>query len=70
MYENGRLQAFCVDSVDAESWYNKSVPPAQRAARQVDYDRYLVNELVPFVRVAKLVADRRSQDAASAAIIR
>jgi esterase/lipase superfamily enzyme len=49
-YENGELQAFCVDSVDAESWYNKRVPPAQRAARQVQYDRYLVEELVPFVR--------------------
>ena len=49
-YEQGRLQAFCVDSVDAESWYNKSVPPAQRAARHVQYDDYLLHELVPFVR--------------------
>lgn len=49
-YEQGRLQAFCVDSVDAESWYNKSVAPARRAARQVAYDDYLVHELVPFVR--------------------
>jgi esterase/lipase superfamily enzyme len=49
-YENGRLQAFCVDSVDAESWYNKAVSPADRAARHVQYDRYLVEEVVPFVR--------------------
>lgn len=49
-YEQGRLQAFCVDSVDAESWYNKSVPPAQRAARHMQYDDYLVHELMPFVR--------------------
>jgi esterase/lipase superfamily enzyme len=49
-YETGRLQAFCVDSVDAESWYNKAVPPADRAARHVQYDRYLVEEVVPFVR--------------------
>jgi esterase/lipase superfamily enzyme len=49
-YEEGRLQAFCVDSVDAESWYNKAVHPAQRAARHVEYDQYLVNELVPFIR--------------------
>jgi esterase/lipase superfamily enzyme len=49
-YENGQIQAFCVDSVDAESWYNKSVHPALRAARHVQYDYYLVNELVPFVR--------------------
>ena len=25
--EDGRLQLFCVDSVDAESWYNKGVGP-------------------------------------------
>jgi esterase/lipase superfamily enzyme len=49
-YENGELQAFCVDSVDSESWYNKTVHPAQRAARHVDYDHYLVNEVIPFVR--------------------
>ena len=49
-YEDGRLQAFCVDSVDAESWYNKSVHPRERAARQARYDEFLVHELVPFVR--------------------
>jgi len=49
-YEDGRLQAFCVDSVDAESWYNKTAPPAVRAARHVQYNNYLVDELVPFVR--------------------
>ena len=49
-YENGELQAFCVDSVDAESWYNRSVHPSQRAARHVQYDQYLVDEVVPFVR--------------------
>jgi esterase/lipase superfamily enzyme len=30
-YENGAFQAFCVDSVDSESWYNKGVSP--RGAR-------------------------------------
>lgn len=49
-YEQGRLQAFCVDSVDAESWYNKSVPPRDRAARHVQYDEFLADEMVPFVR--------------------
>src|SRR5689334_4610164 len=49
-YENGELQAFCVDSVDAESWYNKAVHPSQRAARHVEYDQYLVHEALPFVR--------------------
>jgi esterase/lipase superfamily enzyme len=49
-YERGQIQAFCVDSVDAESWYNKSIHPAQRAQRHEQYDHYLVNEVVPFIR--------------------
>jgi len=49
-YENGDFQAFCVDSIDSESWYNKSVAPRDRAGRHALYDRYLVEEAVPFVR--------------------
>jgi esterase/lipase superfamily enzyme len=49
-YENGELQAFCVDSVDAESWYNKAALPSERAHRHTEYDRYLVDEAVPFIR--------------------
>jgi esterase/lipase superfamily enzyme len=46
----GWLQLVCVDSVDSESWYNASVPPALRARRHVDYDRYLHEEMLPFIR--------------------
>jgi esterase/lipase superfamily enzyme len=46
----GQVQLFCVDSVDMESWYNKAVPPRWRIARQVQYDDYLIQEVVPFIR--------------------
>ncbi len=46
--ENGELQLFCVDSVDSESWYAKERPPAERAWRHILYDRYLLNEVLPF----------------------
>jgi esterase/lipase superfamily enzyme len=36
--------------VDGESWYNRHVSPRWRIARQVQYDRYIVNEVAPFVR--------------------
>jgi esterase/lipase superfamily enzyme len=49
-YEDGRIQAFCVDSVDSESWYNKAVHPAQRAARHVEYEQYLLHEVMPLIR--------------------
>lgn len=46
----GHLQVFCVDSVDAESWYNKSVPPRQRVLRHIAYEGYLLDEVLPFIR--------------------
>jgi esterase/lipase superfamily enzyme len=47
----GQVQIYCVDSVDMESWYNKAVPPRWRIARQVQYDDYLIHEVVPLVRL-------------------
>jgi esterase/lipase superfamily enzyme len=48
--DRGRIKLFCVDSVDAESWYNFGVSPADRNARHDAYDRYIVDEVVPFIR--------------------
>ena len=45
--EKGWIQMICVDSVDGESWYNKQIPPAQRALRHLQYDRYLLTEVLP-----------------------
>lgn len=44
----GWVQLFCVDSVDAESWYARWKHPGDRAWRQEQYDRYLVHEVIPF----------------------
>ena len=49
-FEHGRMQAFCVDSVDAESWYNRGVHPGARAARHQQYDAYVMNEVMPLLR--------------------
>ena len=45
----GEVQLCLVDTVNNESWYNKSVHPAVRAARHAQYDTYLRHELVPYV---------------------
>jgi esterase/lipase superfamily enzyme len=47
---NGWLQIYCVDSVDAESWYDKSRHPHERALRQFQYEEYVVREVLPFSR--------------------
>jgi esterase/lipase superfamily enzyme len=46
----GHLQLFCVDSVDEESWYNKRVPPRWRISRHMQYENYIMNEVVPMMR--------------------
>ena len=46
----GKIKLFCVDSVDEESWYNFAVGPSDRNARHEAYDRYIVDEVIAFVR--------------------
>jgi esterase/lipase superfamily enzyme len=47
--ENGWIQLVCVDSVDAESWYARDKHPFDRALRHVQYQDYLLTEVLPFV---------------------
>src|SRR5256885_3441797 len=44
----GWIQMFSVDSVDSESWYARRRHPGERAWRHVQYDRYLLDEVLPF----------------------
>ena len=46
----GKVRFFTVDSVDYQSWVNWGAHPADRARRHEDYDRYIVHEVVPFIR--------------------
>ncbi len=46
--EKGWVQMICVDSVDAESWYNKGIAAADRAKRHMQYDQYVLTEVLPF----------------------
>lgn len=48
--DRGSLQLFCVSSVDTESWYNRRVHPRQRIERHLQYEHYLLSEVVPLVR--------------------
>jgi len=45
----GRAQLFCVDSVDAESWYNYDAPPRTRVTRHMAFEQYILGEVLPFV---------------------
>ena len=46
----GHNRLFCVDSVDAESLYNRSVDPYVRIKRHQQYEQYIFDEVIPFVK--------------------
>jgi len=48
--EEERIVLFTLDSVDNESWLNHGAHPALRVHRHNEYDRYVVSEVVPFIR--------------------
>ncbi|MEA3212122.1 MAG: hypothetical protein QOE70_5179 [Chthoniobacter sp.] len=46
--EAGKLQLVCVDNVDAESLYCFEISPEQRIARHLQFERYILDEVLPF----------------------
>lgn len=48
--EKGRYRLVCVDSVDAESWLNYEIPPRERVLRHTAYERYILEEVLPYAR--------------------
>ncbi len=47
--ERGRIQLFCCDSVDEESWSDLGGDPRRRIERQEAYFHYICDELVPLI---------------------
>lgn len=48
--EAGQVKLYCVDSFDHLSWSDRGAPLEQRARRHDDYERWLVERVVPLVR--------------------
>nr|WP_295925144.1 alpha/beta fold hydrolase [uncultured Dyadobacter sp.] len=48
--EAGEIQVYCVDSIDSESFYSDAAPP-QRIKRHIQYERYILDEVVKFIRI-------------------
>ncbi len=47
--EAGELQLFCVDSIDHESFYCFWCEPAGRVKRHNEFERYVLEEVMPFI---------------------
>ena len=50
LVEAGRVKLYCVDSFDAESWSNQSMPLEERARRHAVYESWILDQVVPFIR--------------------
>jgi len=48
--EAGQLQLFCLDSVDRESWYSRSSDGRGRMERQLAFERYVIDEVLPVMQ--------------------
>lgn len=46
--EGGTLQLFCVDGFDAHSIYNRKISPRERILRHMNFERYILHEVLPF----------------------
>ncbi len=47
--ENGYNQLYCIESADEESFFNKDISPAQRIIRHIQYESFVVEEVVPLI---------------------
>jgi esterase/lipase superfamily enzyme len=47
--EQGHLQLFCVDSIDKETFYCSWKHPADRIQRHIRYEKYILEEVIPFM---------------------
>jgi esterase/lipase superfamily enzyme len=48
--DTGRVTVFCPDAIDLESFYNKSIHPADRMRTHNAYERVLVHDVFDFAR--------------------
>lgn len=49
--EGGKLQLFCLDSIDEESFYCWWAHPEGRIQRHLQYERYILEEVFPFMEL-------------------
>ncbi len=46
----GKVKVYSVNSINTESWMNNEMEPAHKAIRQNQFNEYIFNEVVPFIK--------------------
>ena len=49
LIDSGRLKVYSIDSYDAQSWQDKSVPLEERARRHGRYEDWILDHVVPWI---------------------
>lgn len=50
LIEAEKIKVFSINSINLESWMNKSMEGAHKAIRQNQFNEYIFNEVVPFIK--------------------
>jgi esterase/lipase superfamily enzyme len=50
LIDSGKLRVFSIDSMNKESWMNHQMVPEHKAIRHNQFNEYVFNEVVPFIR--------------------
>ncbi len=50
LIESGKVKVFSINSINSESWLNKRMMPHHKAIRHQQFNSYVYNEVVPFIR--------------------
>lgn len=58
--DEGRLRLFAVDSVDRQSWLNGQASTLEKVARHEAYERYVLEEVLPFIGSSPIEGKRVS----------
>ena len=48
--DGAKVKVFSVDSINNESWLNNQMDPRQKSIRHQQWNSYIFNEVIPFIR--------------------
>lgn len=52
LIDSGKCRVFSIDSMNKESWLNKEMLPEHKAIRHNQFNQYVCDEVIPFIRNA------------------
>jgi len=50
LIDSGKLKVFSINSINTESWMNNDMLPEHKAIRQNQFNEYVFNEVIPYIR--------------------